>query len=133
MSLTIDLPWPSKTLHPNARVHWAVRAKAAKKARADAALLARTAEGRDLFIHDGMTRIPVSLTFHPPDNRHRDQDGMISACKAYLDGIADGLMVNDRLFTLSAMYFMGPAPGGQVTVTIFPALEALGENYFGER
>lgn len=127
LPLMIDLPWPSPKLHPNARVHWAVRSKAAKKARSDAALLARTAEGRDLFIHDGTTRIPVSLTFHPPDKRHRDQDGMISACKSYLDGIADGLMVNDRLFNLSAMYFLEPVKGGKVIVTVQPAA-----SYFGE-
>lgn len=117
MTLTVELPWPSAKLHPNARVHWAVRSKAAKKARADACLLTRAAEGRNLRIFDGMTRVPVALTFHPLDRRHRDEDGMLSALKSSLDGLADALMVNDNLFALTHQV-SEPVKGGKVVVVI---------------
>lgn len=36
----IILPWPSKDLSPNARIHWARRAKAVQHARHDASVAA---------------------------------------------------------------------------------------------
>lgn len=117
MTLTVELPWPSPKLHPNARVHWAVRSKAAKRTRQTAFLLTRFAEGRNLRIFDGTTRVPVSLTFCPPDRRRRDRDGMLSACKSALDGLADALMVNDNLFDLS-IQVRDPVKGGKVVVVV---------------
>ena len=38
--LTVTLPWPARVLHPNARPHWRVKAKAAKAARATSYALA---------------------------------------------------------------------------------------------
>jgi hypothetical protein len=115
--LQIRLPWPSAKLHPNARVHWAVKAKAAKHARANGYALARAAEGRALRIFDGTTRVPVVLTFHPPDRRLRDTDGMLSACKSMLDGVADALAVNDRLFDFT-LQVREPVKSGRVDVQI---------------
>jgi crossover junction endodeoxyribonuclease RusA len=99
--IRVVLPWPPKDLHPNARVHWAKRAKAAKKSRGEAWALTRLVEGRTLRIFDNTVRVPVSLTFCPPDRRKRDIDGMLSACKSQLDGFAEALMVNDNLFDLT--------------------------------
>lgn len=31
MTHHIALPWPDRRLHPNARVHWAIKARAAAK------------------------------------------------------------------------------------------------------
>jgi crossover junction endodeoxyribonuclease RusA len=117
MSLTVQLPWPSPKLHPNARVHWAVKSKAAKKARADSALLTRAKHGGNLLPYDGTRRIPVSIGFFPPDRRRRDVDGMLSALKSSLDGVADALMVDDNLFDLS-LTVAGPVKGGAVVVEI---------------
>lgn len=115
--MIVELPWPSPKLHPNARVHWSVRSKAAKAARRTAALFTIHAQGRNLRIFDGMTRVPVALTFHPPDRRKRDTDGMLSACKSQLDGLADALMVNDNLFDL-ALQVREPVKGGKIIVEI---------------
>ena len=118
MNLTVELPWPSPKLHPNARVHWAVKSKEAKKARKTAWYLTRQCEGRNLRIFDGTRRVPVALIFHPPDRRKRDLDGMLSASKSSLDGLADALMVNDNLFDLR-LSVSEPVKGGKVVVTVF--------------
>jgi crossover junction endodeoxyribonuclease RusA len=65
--------------------------------------------------HDG----PVALrvTFHAPDKRGRDRDNCIAACKAYMDGMADGLGVDDVRF--EPTYAWGePIKGGAVVVTL---------------
>lgn len=61
--------------------------------------------------------INVCLIFCPPDNRRRDIDGALSSCKAYLDGLADGLRVNDNRFKLTMEW--GPVVcGGEVRVFV---------------
>jgi crossover junction endodeoxyribonuclease RusA len=62
-------------------------------------------------------RIPVAITFHPPDKRRRDTDGMLSALKSSLDGVADALQVDDSLFDLS-LTVREPVKGGEVVVTV---------------
>jgi crossover junction endodeoxyribonuclease RusA len=109
--IAVELPWPSPKLHPNARVHWAVRAGAAKGARGRASLLTRAAQGRRLRIYDGTSRIAVSVHFYPPDNRRRDTDGMLSALKSSLDGVADALRVDDNLFDLTLTVKTASKPG----------------------
>lgn len=96
-ALTIDLPWPHRALHPNARIHWAVKAKHTKKARADAAWLAKAAGAGKLVAG----ALDVTATFLPPDARRRDTDGMFSSIKAYLDGLADASGIDDSQFNLS--------------------------------
>lgn len=95
--LTIDLPWPHRGLHPNARLHWAAKAKHTKQARADAAWLARAAGAGKLVA----VALDVTATFLPPDARRRDTDGMFSSIKAYLDGLADATGIDDSNFNLS--------------------------------
>ena len=97
--IVIELPWPSRDLHPNARVHWAKKAKATKRARSDAAYMALS---RGVRTHDffGVESLDVTLVFIPPDNRARDTDGMISSVKGYCDGIADVLGVDDAKWVL---------------------------------
>jgi hypothetical protein len=69
--LTIDLPWPHRALHPNARIHWGAKSKHTKKARSDAAILARAAGAHSLRAD----RLNVTVTIMPPDARRRDVDG----------------------------------------------------------
>lgn len=89
--MNVTLPWPDRVLHPNARVHWTVRAKAGRKARALAGWTALASGLAPL----SATRLAIVAAFTPPDNRTRDTDGMLSAIKAYLDGIADVVGVDD--------------------------------------
>ncbi|MFE8346782.1 MAG: hypothetical protein ABGU97_03075 [Xylella fastidiosa subsp. multiplex] len=46
---SLTLPWPSKDLSPNARVHWTRRSKAVKQARGYAEVMARCAGWGGLF------------------------------------------------------------------------------------
>lgn len=83
--------------------------------RGEAALLAKAAR---VSMADGP--IHISLTFYPPNKRRRDLDGCISSCKAYLDGLADGLGVDDNRFTLSAR-LSDVRTGGEVVINVSQA------------
>ncbi|PAQ03707.1 endonuclease [Mesorhizobium mediterraneum] len=98
--ISIDLPWPSPDLFPNARVHWARKAKAVKKARADAEWCAR-ADGIRPNDPDIPQALKVTAVFSPPDNRVRDEDNMLAACKAYFDGISKLIGVDDSKWSIS--------------------------------
>lgn len=112
----VTLPWPDKLLHPNARVHWAKKAKAVKAARMAACWYASIAfPGRK----PNWSGAKIAVTFNPPDKRRRDLDGMIASHKAAQDGIADALDIDDSKFECS--YRMGdPIKGGSVRVEILP-------------
>lgn len=109
----LTLPWPARELHPNARLHWAAKAKHTKKARSYAAWAAEAAGVGKL--RPG--HLNVSIQFMAPDNRRRDTDGMISSVKAYLDGIADATGVDDSNFNLTIKR-ADPIKGGLVRVQI---------------
>lgn len=108
----IELPWPPKELHPNARVHFHTKARIYRGYREDAYWLT---EKSGAEWGEGSARLRIM--FHPPDRRKRDLDGMISAIKAGIDGIADALKVNDHLFGLT-LDRGEPVKGGKVIVTI---------------
>ncbi len=119
--MLIRLPWPDKRLSPNSkrRSHWRSYNDVAANARADAAdytIAALTphlpAARRDL---EGDGTIPVTVTFYPPDRRHRDDDGMIGSFKHARDGIADALQVNDRRFRPTYV-FADPCKPGKIEV-----------------
>lgn len=113
--MIVNLPWPARTLSPNARAHWSVIARAKRAARIAAYYIAR--EARPSLT---MTAPLVSLEFRPPDNRRRDLDNLIASMKAALDGLADAIGCDDHKFRLAAS--MGPAqpPHGAVIVTVTP-------------
>lgn len=118
MTFHVELPWPSKKLHPNARVHHLAKARAAKKARDDAFFCTRANPAWRTVVFPPRVTIPVQLTFHPPDRRGRDDDGMIAALKSARDGIADALEVDDNRFQLGAPRILEPVKNGKVIVEI---------------
>ena len=61
--------------------------------------------------------IRMTITFVPPDRRHRDDDNMIASLKSARDGIADALGVNDRRFRPNYV-FAEPEKPGRVEVEI---------------
>ncbi len=98
MPLTITLPIPSRGLSPNARLHWRNKGKLTKIARGRAKLAAFMAlQGR----HADFTG--YTLAFHFPDARRRDDDNAQAATKAYRDGIADALGVDDSTLLLAGV------------------------------
>jgi crossover junction endodeoxyribonuclease RusA len=110
--IQIDLPWPSKDLSPNARCHWAVKARAVKKARSEAYLVASTWGPVDAKALD------VTLTFYPPDKRCYDDDNLVARAKSLIDGIADALGVDDSRFRLQKPVLGEPIKGGNVHVEL---------------
>lgn len=109
------LPWPPRELHPNARVHWARRAKLTKLERRAAFFHAKAAKWDSAKF--GLGGLLLRLDFYPPDRRRRDLDGCLSASKAQIDGIADALGVDDSRFSLHVQMH-APRKGGEVHVTI---------------
>lgn len=109
----IILPWPDKCLSPNARVHWAKKSKAAKAAR-------QAAHWQTLVSKDRITGtgpIDLHISFYPPSARRYDLDGLLSRLKSALDGVADGLGVDDNRFTLR-IERCAPVKGGEVRIIV---------------
>lgn len=115
------LPWPSKELSPNGRVHWAAKAKAAKKARAHAHASSLSCGLRG-WAREG--RIHLHVTFYPPTRMIPDDDNMLARFKPYRDGIADALGIDDKRFISHPLVSTEVRKGGQVVVRITGGPEA---------
>lgn len=109
--ITIKLPYPSSALLPNRSngKHWGETSKIKKQAVEVAFYLTKEAFKDTLLINEN---IALTLTFVQINKRSlRDLDGNLSACKPYIDGMAQALKINDRQFepvTLKRAY--GPEP-----------------------
>ncbi len=114
--IELVLPWPSRDLHPNARVHWARKAKAVKAARQQADILALAAGWQHVSWPDGP--LHVWIDGYPADRRRRDADGLLSSMKAALDGIADAIGVDDRRFVPHPWVKDEVRRGGEVRIRI---------------
>jgi crossover junction endodeoxyribonuclease RusA len=122
--MLITLPWPDKGLSPNSRLHWAPKAKLKAAARLAAACLTYGAMYEWLKTkahYEGTEKLPVTITFYPPDKRLRDDDNMVGSFKAYRDGIADALGVDDRRFK-PHYYFEDAEKPGRIEVRFGGAL-----------
>lgn len=121
--ITVELPYPPATLNPNARPHWAAKAKAVRDARMFAFVLTSNALGLkgtcQLFDRD-TGKLPVRVEIAPPDRRKtRDLQNTIAALKAAMDGVQDGLKIDDSNFAIRwPETFSAPVKGGQVILTI---------------
>lgn len=60
----------------------------------------------------------VTIIVAPPDKRRRDVDGILSALKPTLDGLADGLQMNDWHFNPIEIRRIDPCEGGKVTIIV---------------
>lgn len=94
--MAIELPWPDRVLSPNSRAHWATKSRTTAKHKHWAQNATLAWRGRDHRPIEG--DIDVLITAYPPDKRPRDLDNVMASCKAYLDGIAHSLGVNDTRF-----------------------------------
>lgn len=111
----VELPWPDSSLSPNSRPHWAKKAKATKTAKGVAAVLTRV----EVVTRPKWPRVFLEWTFHPKTANAVDKDNCIASCKAYHDGIAIALGIDDSLFETT--YHIGQVvKGGKVVVTIKP-------------
>jgi len=110
----IALPWPDRALSPNGRSHWAIKARAVKSARNTARVL--TMEALRLR-KPGWDRVLLHWEFHPKTRNGVDSDNAESSVKAYRDGIADALGIDDSKFEATRS-FGEPIKGGAVIATV---------------
>lgn len=116
--MTIILPWFNAVLSPSARVHWSLKAAAAKGARSYACRVA-TVAGYDRHTFAGYDgRIHVWIDFYAKTKNYPDHDNCLSACKAYLDGIADALGVNDKRFVPHPFVKTETVKGGRIEIRL---------------
>lgn len=94
-SITITLPLPARELSPNARVHWAKKAKITKAHRQAAGITAWAATGDSE--PPGWKKAKMQIKAYFKTARYPDPTNFMASLKAYEDGIADaGVVENDR-------------------------------------
>lgn len=98
--MRIELPWPDPALMPNRKngKHWAITQTVKVRRRDMAWALTREAMQKEAFLPMDGKLLPVSLTFCPPSYHRRDLDGLLSAMKPDMDGMAMALGVDDQFF-----------------------------------
>lgn len=90
--MTLTLPLPTASHNPNSKAHWRKKAKAKAEARNVAKLITLEAlKGQPAPPFTG-----YSLTFYHKQARKRDDDNLAASFKAYRDGIADALRIDDN-------------------------------------
>ncbi len=97
-ALTVILPIPSYNMSPNGRGHW----RKTSKLKQSAKVLARLSVLQVLTGNPPPCAIAYTLAYYWPAT-HRDDDNAIASCKAYLDGIASALGIDDRTLRFRAL------------------------------
>lgn len=114
-SVSFILPLPDKALWPNGRAHWGAKSRAVKSHRTWA-YVATLGAGAPKADPEG--RVSLAVTVHPKTRHPIDRDNCVASLKAYCDGIADALGVDDRLFDTPTITFAEPVKGGLLSLTL---------------
>jgi crossover junction endodeoxyribonuclease RusA len=102
----IILPWPPSSLSGHNKGYWRAHYEITRKHRNWARLATLDAKVRT----PGDGDIPIRIRFVPP-NRRGDRTNFPNRIKAYIDGIADALGVNDARFHPFYEFAEPEAPG----------------------
>jgi crossover junction endodeoxyribonuclease RusA len=110
----IELPFPAKILWPNGRGHHMKKHREFQKHKgwAWAALCADRS-----YAYEG-GRVRWSVTFYPKTRNEIDDDNARGSLKAYQDGLAKALGIDDTLFDAPTIHFAEPVKGGKVVVVL---------------
>jgi crossover junction endodeoxyribonuclease RusA len=114
--MTFQLPFPARILWPNGRGHHMAKHRENKKHKAWA-FAAMKAELPASFKHDG-TPLHIRAVFHPKTANAIDRDNASASLKAYQDGIAAALGVDDSTFGTPVIQFGAPRKGGAVIIEV---------------
>lgn len=107
---------PPKELHPNARPHWAAKAKAAKLYRSTVLVDVISALSD---IPSRMGKATLSLHYFVPTAHDHDDDNLAAWFKAGRDGLADaGLVANDKDIRLKEVKFEKDAARPRLVVRL---------------
>ena len=91
--IVLVLPYPPRELNPNSRVHFHKKAPIIRKAKQDAFYAAYPHRGT----FSNSDRLRAVVMVYAKTKAHYDTDNMLANCKAYYDGIFEGLGINDTL------------------------------------
>ncbi len=119
----IRLPYTRPPLTLNDRLHWAAKARIAKRLRADTAILARVARVPRL------DRIAVTLHYQPRVTRHIDGDNLLATVKPCVDGLRDAGVVpdDDHRHVVHLPVVIQPREPGQRHGHLYLVVRDLGE------
>lgn len=128
--MTIVLPIPDRRISPNAsrgqsKKAAIIKSRHTKRHRGKARILTKKALGE--HFHQQGRGVPVfigySIAHYFPTAQARDDDNADSACKAYRDGIADALGIDDRHFRkLKLSTIAKDAANPRVEITLYTSL-----------
>lgn len=112
----IVLSWPDSALMPNRNIgrHWAMRHNAKSAAKNEA--IDQSQKWRGVF--PAGAALAVFIKLEPPDRRKRDIDNLLAALKPSIDGMAQGLGINDAQICRTVIDLLEPTPGGRVLVSV---------------
>lgn len=117
-TIHLILPMPESCLWPNRVSHWTKKARAKKKQRQAAGMLALPHRPRS---RDPIKTGNIECAFHWPDKRRRDLDNALASMKSAIDGLRDaGLIEDDSGFSFSVRRIPGDKlmdTGVMVTIT----------------
>lgn len=116
--MLLDLPYPDKVLWPNGRGHHMAVARAKKSHKAWAYAAVRANDRAAIWRNVCGRRIQLHATFHPKTRHAVDRDNASASLKAYQDGIAAALGIDDSTFLEPAIYFAEPVKGGKVVIEV---------------
>lgn len=119
---TIVVPMtPSPDLSPNARVHWARKARAVTHTRNVARVATlQCVDAADRAVIAARLHIGyrVEIAWERGRKGARDEDNALSMCKAILDGVADALEIDDARLHVRGISFDRTSRTGVVRVTL---------------
>jgi crossover junction endodeoxyribonuclease RusA len=116
-AITLSLPWPDRVISSNGRANRYKKARKVKEARGYAYWVAKEAKVSP------WPSASLEFTYHPPSQRG-DVHNVASGLKAYIDGIAEAMGVDDRKFTVQyPTRFSESKKGGEIIVKISQAPE----------
>lgn len=105
--LSVALSRPGRVLSPNSRSHWSAKQRAVREARGRARLMmlkARRDAEELCLLPEGWRPIRYDVTWFYWGGTGPDADNALASCKAYLDGCADALGVNDRVLDCAGIH-----------------------------
>lgn len=117
----IELPLPAKILWPNGRGHHMAKHRAFREHKrwaylATVALFHREAlKGLAFKAHKPLR---WSVTVYPKTRNRIDRDNALSSLKAYQDGMALAMGLDDRDFETPTLHFAEPVKNGRVVIVL---------------
>ena len=114
--LTITVPGlPPKEWSPNARTHWAPKAKVAVEAPSDVMALVKE-QG---WSGDPMDAARISVSWGVKDKRRRDTDNFVGRTKPFIDGLVLAkVLVDDSRYNVSYEFQWHKAEQEETVITV---------------